>query len=187
MTLLAADVLVMDQVRAFLRDDFAIRDADGRQVGSILTEGSALTRFFTGPRQLVVVDEAGSPVVRLDDVMTFGRDRFELADGAGRPLGSLVKELSFFRQRFTVELVTGEVLDLQGSFFERDFTITGPGGEAARVGRRWPGLTASLLGRDRYVVGFAAGVPAHLHAAVLATVIALDLVLAKEEERRRHQ
>ena len=38
MTLLHADVLVMDQVTSFMSNDFAIRDQAGAQVGEIRTE-----------------------------------------------------------------------------------------------------------------------------------------------------
>ena len=181
MTLLHADVLVMDQVTSFMSNDFAIRDQAGAQVGEIRTEGSALSRMFLGSRKLSVHDTDGSVLVRLDDVMTMGRDRFTLQDGQGYEIGQLVKEFTFFRKRLTLQLVNGEGLDVQGQLFDYDFEIAGPGGSVARVSRQWPGLAAGLLGRNRYVVSFNSGVPVTLRVAVDGAVVALDLIRAKEE------
>lgn len=180
MALLDADVMVLDQVTSFMRNDFAINAADGAQVGSIHTEGSAMSRMFLGSRKLAVHDADSSVVVRLDDVMTMGRDRFSILDGEGREFATLVKEFTFFRKRLSLMLSSGEQLDVQGDLFDFDYQITGSGGLAAQVSRRWPGLGASLLGRDRYVLSLTPGLLPHLRAAVVATVIALDLIRQKD-------
>lgn len=182
MTLLATDVLVMDQVRTFMANDFAVHDAAGARVGEIRTQGSALSRMFLGSRQLSVHDADGSRVVLVDDVVNFGRDRFALLDGQQRQLGEVVKEFTVFRKRLTIRLADGEVLDVEGRMFDFDFRITGAGGPVGQVSRQWAGVAAGLLGRSRYVVTFAPGVPAQLRAAVIGAVVAIDLIRAKEQD-----
>lgn len=183
MGLLDQDLLVMDQVTNFLSNDFAIRDANGAEVGSIITQGSTLRRMFLGSRQLMIHDEQGRPVVMLDDVMTWGRDRFELALPNGQPIAHLVKQFTFFSRRISLELTTGEYLEVQGHFFDHDFeVVTADGRLAARVARRWPGLAAGLLGHNRFVVELAPGLPEHLRVTVIGAVVALDLIRAKEKQ-----
>ena len=182
MTLLETDLLVMDQVRTFMANDFAVHDAAGARIGEIRTQGSALSRMFLGSRQLSVHDADGSPVVLLDDVMTFGRDRFALLDGEQQPLGEVVKEFTFFSKRLTIRLADGQALDVEGRMFDVDFRVSGPGGAVAQVSRQWAGLAAGLLGRSRYVLSFAPGVPAPMRAAVIGAVVAIDLIRAKEQQ-----
>lgn len=184
MALLETDLLVMQQVTSFLRDDFAITDAAGATVGHIHTGGSTLGRMFTGARRLDVCDVDGSVVVHVDDVMTIGRDRFVFRDGNGQELGELVKEFTFMRDRLTLHLVNGENIEITGDVFDFAYEIVGPGGLAAQIGRRWGGIANALLGRDRYVVAITPGVPPYLRAAVVGVVVAIDLVRAKRDAKR---
>lgn len=175
------DLLVVDQVTSFVADDFAIRDRAGAVVGDIRTQGGALSRMLMGSRELAVHEADGTLALRVLDVVSFGRDRFEVVDGAGAPLAEVVKEFTVFRKRLSLRCADGQVLDLRGSFLDHDIEVVGPLGVAARVSRQWPGLAAGLLGRERYVIGFGDRVPAALRHAVLGGVVALDLVRAKEQ------
>lgn len=175
------DLLVVDQVTSFFADDFAIRDRAGATVGDIRTQGGALSRMVMGSRELAVHEADGTLALRVLDVVSFGRDRFEVVDGAGAPLGEVVKEFTVFRKRLSLRCADGQVLDLRGSFLDHDIEVVGELGVAARVSRQWPGLAAGLLGRERYVIGFGDRVPAALRHAVLGGVVALDLVRAKEQ------
>lgn len=161
-------------------NDFAIMDAGGRPAGHIRTDGGALKRFVAGNRELTILDADGSLFMRIDDVRNLGRDRYMLTDPNGQPFGEVVKEFTLFSKRLTVNR-PGETLQLSGSFFEREFEAVGPGGQVARVSRRWPGIGSALLGKERYVLGFAPGEPGATRAATLGAVVALDLVRAKEQ------
>lgn len=46
MALVDQNVLVLQQIRSFLANDFAICDTGGRQLASIHTEGSTMSRLF---------------------------------------------------------------------------------------------------------------------------------------------
>ncbi|ANS79468.1 hypothetical protein SGUI_2072 [Serinicoccus hydrothermalis] len=180
MHLLEHDVWVMDQVTGFLGNDFVIHAADGQEIGRIRTGGSALGRMLMGSRELTVIDRDETPLLRLQDTMTLGRERMVMTDGTGGPLAQLVKRFSLFKTRFTVDF-DGQPLDLTGSVWGFDFTMSGPRGQMATVARSWSGVTRALLGRSRYVVHLTPELAARERLVVLGTVIALDLVRAKED------
>ena len=162
-------------------NDFAIMDAGGQPIGRIRTDGGALKRLALGNRELTILDTDGSLFMRIDDVMNFGRDRYVLQDPNGQQFGEVVKEFTLFSKRLTVNLPDA-TLQLSGSFFEREFEVVGPGGPVARVSRRWPGIGAAFLGKERYVLGFTPGVPGPTRAATLGAVVALDLIRAKGQQ-----
>ncbi|PFG18571.1 LURP-one-related/scramblase family protein [Serinibacter salmoneus] len=178
MGILDHDVLVVDQVTGFMSNNFAVSDMSGRQVGHIHTEGSALGRMFAGSRDFTVVDETGW-VLHLHDTMNWWRDRMEIRDGEGIALAEVVKRLAFFRTSCTVTL-DGSALDLTGSLRGMDFTLTGPRGTLATISRQWAGISRAFLGRSRYVVSMSPDLSHRERRALLGSVIALDLIRAKE-------
>lgn len=181
MTILSHDVLVMDQVTSFMSNDFAIHDQLGHPVGTIHTEGGALSRMVMGSRQLTIHEATGAPLLTVDDVPNFGFDTFDLLGSNGQRFAEVRKNFTLFTKHLSVVLAN-ETLELRGSFWEREFTVESSAGEVARVSRNWPGIGAALLGKERYVLGFAPGSPSDQRAATLGAVIALDLI--REKERR---
>lgn len=179
MRLIQHDLLVLDQVTSFMSNDFAIMDQGGTPVGQIVTQGSGVSRFFLGTRELTVLDPEGV-VVSVRDTVDFGRDRYALTGMEGEPLATVVRRITLFKKRLGIELAGGGTLEVTGSFWEREFEVTDPGGVAARVSRSWSGISAALLGRERYAVGFTPGVPLRERAAILGAVVALDLIRAKQ-------
>lgn len=179
MSLLDRDVLVIDQVTSFLRNDFQILDPQGQPVGQILTQGSGLARAFLGNRQLTVAEPDGTTLMTVDDVPNFGRDTFDLLGPDGTRFAEVVKQFTLFSKHLTVQTDAGQ-LELQGSFWEREFTVDGDGGQAAQVTRSYPGIGAAFLGKERYVLAFSPDLPATLRAGTLGAVIALDLIRQKE-------
>lgn len=181
MSILDADLLVLDQVTSFMSNDFAIRDANGAIIADIRTEGSTLARMVIGSRKLTVHDTDGTVLLRLDDVMSLGRDRFDLLDANGNRFAEIVKQFTVFRKKFTIELAGNQQLELTGNVWEREFQVQLDGHEVARVTRTWPGLAAGILGHNRYVLQLAPGLPPAVRAAVIGAAIAIDLVRAKEQ------
>lgn len=180
MSILQRDVLVIDQVTSFLRNDFHIFDEQGQPVGQILTQGSGLSRAILGTRQLTVAELDGSTVMVVDDVPNFGRDTFDLLGPDGERFAEVIKHFTLFSKHLSVQTTAGQ-LELQGSFWEREFMVTGDGGEAARVTRRYPGIGAAFLGKERYVLAFSPDLPPALRAGTVGAVIALDLIRRKEQ------
>lgn len=180
MGLLDTDVIVMDQIRTFMSNDFAIHDVQGQVIGSLRTEGGVGARLLMGNRELAVHDADGSLLCRVTDPPDLGFDTFEVHDPQGGRVARIVKEFTFFSKSLRVELATGGVMGLKGELFDREFTVQGPLGEAARVSRRWPGVAEFLLSRERYVVALAPGLPVPERLGTIGAVIALDLIRAKE-------
>lgn len=179
MGILTTDVIVMHQVRTFLNNDFAIQDINGQTIGRIASEGSTGSRMFVGTRQLAVVDGDGSLLLRVNDVFNLGLDRYEVHDGYGQRVAELVKEFTFLKKSVRIELTTGAVLRVSGSLFDHEFTVDGPGGQAATVSRHWPGVAEMMLSRESYVVAFASALPVPEKLGTIGAVIALDLIRAK--------
>lgn len=179
MGILDTDLLVMDQIRSFMSNDFAIHDGQGQVVASIVTEGGIGSRLLMGNRELAVVDAGGSLALRVVDPPNIGPDTFEVHDGAGQMVARIVKEFTFFSKSLRVELGS-TTLWLKGELFDREFTVAGDLGEAARVGRRWPGVAELLLSRERYVLSLTPGLPRPERLGTIGAVMALDLIRAKE-------
>ncbi|MEI2652167.1 MAG: hypothetical protein V9G12_08430 [Microthrixaceae bacterium] len=179
-TLTTSPVLVMKQLTSTTRCDFDILDGTGAVVGAVVTQGGALGRFLTGPRQLTVSDRDGSPYVHVDDAPNFGRDRYDLVAPDGARIGRITKEFTFFRKRLTVEVAGGRSYEMnERDLMDREFDISGPGGRLVSVRRAWPGIIDSLLSRSTYVVAFEADEDPVLRRAALGAVIALELIRLK--------
>lgn len=180
MGILTTDAIVLDQVRSFLSNDFGIYDLAGAPIGRIVTEGGTGSRLLMGNRQLAIVDTDGTLLMRVVDTPNIGLDRFEVQDWQGTVVAHIVKEFTFFKKALRIELPTGAQLRLDGSMWDREFTVVGPGGLAATASRSWPGVAEAFLGRERYVLGFVPQVPAPEKLGTIGAVIALDLIRAKE-------
>lgn len=191
--LLGHNLLVIDQISNFMTNDFAIRDKDGGQIGSIVTEGGLGERFFMGSRQFSVYD-GEEKILGLYDVPNFGFDTFEITDAAGAHIAQVTKEFAFFVTRLSVELfeapasaADGEPaishpVELSGDWLDYDLEATIDGVRAAQVARRWPGLGEWFFGYNRYVLLFERDLPAAPRLGIIGAVIALDLI---REKRRR--
>lgn len=181
MGLIDADVLIIDQVTKLLRTDFEIHEGD-QVVGQITTLGNPLARMFGGHREFLVSEPDGTQVLRLKDVMNFmSRDTYEVLDGGDRSLGTLRREFTLVHKKLSfVPADGGDPLEVRGSFFGHEYTIAVRNEAVAQISRRWAGLAQSLLGGQRYAVTFLPGAGPRLRQIILGTVVAIDLVRAKD-------
>lgn len=182
MTIFAQDTLIFQQTKNFSKNDFAIHDAAGVQVAHVETGGSTLGRMFTGARELTVFDGPQNPVIMVKDTMTMGRDRFEIFDGNGSPLASLVKRITFLKTRVTISML-GEELDLLGSVWDFDFQITNAQGVLGTVSRKWSGMGNAFLGMSTYALQLGGNLSVQHRQAIIGSVLALDLI---REKQKRH-
>lgn len=182
MGLIDADALIIDQVARLFRSDFEIHEGD-EVVGLITTQGSTMARMVGGHREFVVTEPDGTQVLRLKDVMNFmSRDTYEVLDGADQPLGTLRREFAMFSKRVTfLPADDGDPLEVRGSFLGLDYSIMVRDEPVARISRRWAGLGASLLGGQRYALTFLPGAGPRLRQVILGTVVAVDLMRAKDD------
>src|SRR5690606_26867992 len=179
MSLLQQPVLVFQQTKNFSKNDFAILNGQGQQVGHVETGGSTMGRMFMGARELTVFDGPGNPIIQVKDTVTFGRDRMQILDGQGNLLADLVKRFTLFKMRVSVDLL-GEPIELEGNIFGFDFQVIGQLGVMATVSRQWSGMGNALLGKSTYLVQLADGLAPAQRAAVIGSVIALDLIREKQ-------
>lgn len=118
-------------------------------------------------------------MLRLVDVMNLGRDTYELEDAGGRPLGTLRREWTMFTKRITfLPADGGEGLEVRGNFWGYDYEILVNNEPVAQISQKWQGLRA--LFAHRYAVAFGPVVGARLRQVILGTVIAIDLMKAKD-------
>lgn len=182
MSVLTQNQLIFQQTKNFTKNDFAILDPQGQQVAHVETGGSALGRAFMGARELTVFDGPGNPIVKVNDIVTFGRDRMEILDGTGRLLANLVKRITLFKTRITIDM-PGEQVDLEGDILGFDFRFIGPQGVSATVSRKWSGMGNAMLGMSTYSVEFVAGLRAPQRQTFIGAVLALDLIREKQENQ----
>lgn len=183
MPLVDENTLILQQVKSLLSNDFDILNTDGSPIATIHTEGSAMSRMFLGSRELTVLEE-GRPVLRIADPANFmSRDSYTVSDGAGAQLAVLTKEFALFTTKVGIQLSDGTVLNCNGSLFGYDFTISQGERIAARISRQMPGIAHALMGHDRYVLSMDAALSPTYRGALIGTVIAIDLIRAKQAAR----
>jgi uncharacterized protein YxjI len=178
--LLKHDLLLMQQITNFNSNDMAILDPHQVPVGHIVTQGSGVSRFFMGSRELDLLDGDGTPLAHISDVVGLGRDRFELTYPDGRPLAHVLKRLRMFGTKVDVSVMDGSELSLEGDVFGFDFRFMLGQWEIAAVSRQWAGLTAGILGRSRYALRLRNDAPDPVRRAVISSCVVLDLIREKQ-------
>ena len=124
--------------------------------------------------RLIVRDMAGNEVVTIHRRLLALRPTYEISRG-GDTLATFRKRFfSPFVDRFTVDIPGPDDLEMTGSLFEHEYTISRAGQVVAAVSKSWFSLT------DTYGVDIAPGQDDPL---ILACVLALDL--AEDRERLR--
>lgn len=180
MGLIDARELVLDQVTSLFKNDFEIFE-NNEVVGRITTQGGLGSRLLMGNREFLVTELDGAPVLRLVDVVNFGRDTYELHDASGALLGTLRREITFLRKRITfLPADAGDGLEVQGNFWGYDYQILVRNEPMAQVSQKWAGLGRALLGGQRYAVSLAHTSDPRLRQVILGVVIAIDLMKAKD-------
>jgi len=153
-------------------------------------------RFFRLGEDSDITDEAGQPVFHVDGKVFSLHNTLVMRDMAGNEVATVRKQLIALRptfhitrhgqelaevrkklftpfvDRFTIDIPGPDDLEMTGSLFEHEFTVTRGGALAATISKRWISLT------DTYGVETA---PGQDDALILASVLALDL--AEDAER----
>jgi uncharacterized protein YxjI len=121
--------------------------------------------------RLIVRDLAGNEVVNVHRRLLTLRPTYEITRG-GETLATLRKHFfSPFVDRFTVDIPGPDDLQMTGSLFEHEYTISRAGQVVAVVSKQWFSLT------ETYGVDIAPGEDDPL---ILACVLALDLAEDRE-------
>ena len=148
-----------------LGEDSDITDEAGQPVYHV--DG----KIFSLHHTLVMRDLAGNEVATVRQQIIAFRPTFEITR-AGQELAEVRKKLfTPFVDRYTIDIPGPDDLEVTGSLFEHEYTITRDGAVVATVSKRWISLTAT------YGVETA---PGQDDVLILATVLALDLVEDEE-------
>ena len=182
--LLHQDLLILQQLRSGLSPEFDILDDREQVVGMVGGTESGARRFFLGPREFDVLDADGSLLAHVSDVRDLWRDTYEIVRGDGSMLAIVTRKLGFFSHRFSIALSTGEVFMVEGDFFSREFNVVDADDEeiVAQVSRERAGFVKAFLGHDRYALYYPPGTSPDRRLAILGSMIALDLMRAKDAQ-----
>lgn len=177
--LLTENSLVIQQTRSFLSNDFALEDEHGLVLGRVHTTGSVAGRLLKGTRSFDLIDDRGQLLLTIRDPFDLGLDRYELYKPDGSLLANVRKRFSLLTKRLSIEL-PDLTLSLEGNLFEYSFNIMAGSTVAAEASRQWGGLTAAIRGKSRYGVHLDPDAPAEVRLAIIGSLVALDLIRAKE-------
>lgn len=149
-------------------EDSDITDEHGRPV--LRVDGKVWTLHNT----LIVRDLAGAEVAKVERQLIALRPTYHITR-QGDELAAVRKHLiSPFVDRFTIDVPGPHDLEVTGSLFEHEYTLSRDGRPVATVSKRWISLT------ETYGVDIA---PGEDDLLILASVLALDLA----EDRERDQ
>ena len=109
------------------RDRFTVLDEDGAERYYVKGE------LFSWGRKLHVTDLAGREVAYIEQQLFTFRPRYAVY-ARGVLIGEVVKEFTFFRPRYTVE---GAGWDVEGEFWEHDYTVYRHGEPIVSIRKEW--------------------------------------------------
>ena len=147
-------------------NDFAITDADGDV--RFLVDGAV----FSWGDDLALQDPRGRELARITQRLFSFMPRYEIFIG-GELFAEVVKEWSWFRKNFTLDVPGPNDYSIEGSFWEHDFTFTRGGRVVARVSKDWFDWT------DSYGVDIEAGED---DVAIVCACIVIDQVLHDDDQ-----
>jgi uncharacterized protein YxjI len=150
----------MRQKMVSIGDDFWIENDRGERTYKI--DGKALRIRQT----LVMEDASGGELCRMQERMLRVRDTMEIEGPDGSTLATVKKALiTPLRDRWSVDVATGQDLEVQGNILDHEYTIEANGTKVAEVSKKWFRL------RDTYGVEIA---PGQNDALILMVTVAVD-------------
>ena len=148
-----------------LTEDSEITDEVGQPIFEVAG------KFASLHHQLVMRDMSGNEVATVRQQLVALRPTFEITR-AGQELAEVHKKLfSPFIDRYTIDIPGPDDLEVRGSIFGHDYTISRQGTTVATISKAWISLTAT------YGVDIDGGED---DALLLACVLTLDLVEDEE-------
>jgi uncharacterized protein YxjI len=142
-------------------NDFTITDEN--EVDQFLVDGKA----FSWGDKLSFQDMNGKELAFISQKMLSFKPRYEIIiDGSA--FAEVVKEWSWFKRKFTLDVPGPNDYEIEGSFWEHEFEFTRSGQRVASVSKNYWGWT------DSYGVNVTEGED---DVSILCTCIVIDQVL----------
>jgi len=137
---------------------------------AVLDPASEEQRFFVdgkmGARpKAEVLDAASQVLYRVTGRMLGIPKHMTIADAAGTEVASLrAKAFSPIKTRMTLEVTSGDPWTLEGSFIEKNYSVSAGGRPVVQITQKW------VTVRDTYTLDVAEGVDVGLALAILWAV-----------------
>ena len=194
-TIFTEPVLVVNQKAKLIEinNEYAIYDADGRQLGAVRQVGQSMlkkaARVLTSYDQfmthkLQVVDMAGNVMLAVTRPAKVFKSRVLVNDGLGREVGQVVQQNMVGKIRFSLEAKGQPIGSINAenwrawNFSIRDHTDT----EVARITKTWEGLAKTMFTTaDNYVVQIHRPLEDPLRSLVVAAAVSVDTALKQDQ------
>ena len=147
-------------------DDFTIKDAEGNDI--FFVDGKA---FSWGDKLSFQNADTREEVAFISQRLWSFRPKYEIYRD-GKLFAEIVKEFTWFKSKFTLDVPGPNDYEITGSFWEHEYTFRRQGRNVASVSRKWFALT------DTYGIDI---VPGEDDVTILATAIVVDLVCHDEK------
>ncbi len=141
-------------------DDFAIKNEAGEDV--FLVDGKA----FSFGDKLSFRDLGGQELAYIAQKVLSFKKRYEIYR-EGALFAEVVKEFSFFKDKFTVDVPGPNDYEVTGSFWDHEYTFVRSGREVAQVSKRY------FTWSDTYGIDIVDGED---DITILATAVVIDLI-----------
>jgi uncharacterized protein YxjI len=194
-TLFTEPVLVVNQKAKLIEvnNEYAIYDANGRQLGSVRQVGqsafkklvrilSSYDQFMT--HKLQIVDMAGTVLLAVTRPAKIFRSKVIVNDGTGREVGRVLQQNMVGKIRFGLEAGGATVGSINAenwrawNFSIRDDTDA----EVARITKTWEGLAKTMFTTaDNYVVQIHRPLEEPLRSLVVAAALSVDTALKQDK------
>ena len=192
-SLLAQPLLVVKQRLKLieLRNEYAVLDQTGRQVGAVgqATQSplAFLARGVTSwdgalPITLHIRGPGSTPELVVHKPWFTWRCQVLRPDG--QPIGEITKQIRLGKARFTLYDPRGAQLGevRAHNWRAKDFSVLdGAGQPIARVTKRWAGLRELFTDADTYVVEVSPSAVDPLRSLAVATCLVIDVVMKQKD------
>jgi uncharacterized protein YxjI len=192
-SLLAQQVLVVKQKLKLieLRNDYAVLDQHGRQIGAVVQATQSplafLARVFTSwdvalPITLHILGPGAMTELVVHKPWFTWRCQVVRPDGLA--LGEITKQVRLGKARFTLLDPRGARLGevRARNWRAKDFSVLdGAGRPIARVTKRWAGLRELFTDADTYVIEVSPYAVDPLRSLAVATCLVIDVVMKQKD------
>ncbi|HEV7126011.1 MAG TPA: LURP-one-related family protein [Ktedonobacterales bacterium] len=143
-----------------LGTDFVVKDESGQ-------DRFVVTRqLLSIGHRLTFRDAAGTALLAIQQRLLTFRPTYEILKD-GQEVAEVKKQLTFFREEFTIDIPGPDDLRVDGDFLNHEYTITRGGQPVAQVSKQWFSLV------DTYGVDI---VPGQDDALILACAVIVDTI-----------
>jgi uncharacterized protein YxjI len=188
-------ILVVNQKAKFLEahSEYAVYDQNGNQIAAIRQVGQSnlkkALRFVSSFDQYMthkfqIVDMSGNVQLAATRPTKIMKSRVEIADGAGRAIGSIVQKNMIGKINFGLEAGGSVVGSINAENWRAwNFSIQDTSGtELARITKTWEGLAKTMFTTaDNYVLQIHRPLQEPLRSLVVASALSVDTALKQDD------